>query len=42
LLGDPAEALTLAGAGRERVRERFLADRHFVGWLRVLRAVLDG
>ena len=37
ILENPAEALTLAAAGRERVRERFLADRHFTGWTGALR-----
>ena len=36
LLADPAEALTLAAAGRERVREHFLANRHFIAWSRTL------
>jgi trehalose synthase len=37
LLRNPASALTLAAAGRERVRDRFLADRHFVEWTAALR-----
>ena len=35
-LDDPALALELGGAARERVRARYLADRHFVSWARVL------
>jgi trehalose synthase len=41
LLGNPADALTMATAARERVRERFLADRHFVEWTAALRGALD-
>jgi trehalose synthase len=41
LLANPAEALELAGAGRERVRARFLADQHFLGWMRVLTGLLS-
>jgi trehalose synthase len=40
LLDDPVQAHALARAGCERVRERFLADRHFVQWVAVLREVL--
>jgi trehalose synthase len=40
LLEDPARALTRAAAGREHVREHFLADRNFVQWVAVLRGVL--
>ena len=36
VLDDPALALELGGVARERVRARFLADRHFVSWARVL------
>lgn len=36
-LADPALALKLGAAGRERVRARYLADRHFVSWVGVLR-----
>ena len=37
LLADRAFALALGAAGRERVRERYLADRHFVSWVELLR-----
>lgn len=40
LLGDSAQANALARAGREHVRERFLADRHFIQWVLALREVL--
>jgi trehalose synthase len=40
LLQDPAEALALGAAARETVRERFLADRHFVGWTAALSKAL--
>ena len=36
LLDDPALAFELGSAARERVRARYLADRHFVSWVRVL------
>ena len=36
LLRDPATAVELGAAGREHVREHFLADRHFRGWTRLL------
>jgi trehalose synthase len=36
LLSDPAEGLCLAAAGRERVRERFLADRDFIAHTHLL------
>lgn len=42
LLDNPVQAHELGAAGRERVRERFLADRHFVQWIAVFRAVLAG
>ena len=37
LLADPVLGLELGAAGRERVRARYLADRHFVSWIDVLR-----
>jgi len=37
LLADPVLGLELGAAGRERVRARYLADRHFVSWMEVLR-----
>jgi trehalose synthase len=40
LLANPGEGLELALAGRRRVRERYLADRHFVGWMGALGATL--
>src|SRR5690606_11375793 len=36
LLADPARALAMGAAARERVRERFLADRHFIEWAAIL------
>jgi trehalose synthase len=36
LLSDPALALELGAAGREQVRARYLADRHFINWVEVL------
>ena len=36
VLDDPALALELGGAAQERVRARYLADRHFVSWMQVL------
>ena len=33
LLDDPTQAKALASAGREHVRQHFLADRHFVQWV---------
>jgi len=36
VLDDRALALDLGLAARERVRARYLADRHFVNWTRVL------
>ena len=42
LLDDPALALELGGAGREQVRARYLADRHFVNWIDVLRRLPVG
>ena len=42
LLADPALALELGGAGREQVRARYLADRHFVNWIDVLRRLPVG
>ncbi len=41
LLDDPAEASALGAEGRERIRGRFLADRHFVAWIAALRAAVD-
>ena len=40
LLADPLLGLELGAAGRERVRARYLADRHFVSWIDVLRRLL--
>ena len=40
LLDDPTRAQALASAGREHVRQHFLADHHFVQWVTVLREVL--
>jgi trehalose synthase len=40
VLLNPAEAFELAAAGREHVRSRFLADRHFVEWDRALISVV--
>lgn len=40
LLAHPAEALTMATAARERARERFLVDRHFIEWTSALRRAL--
>ena len=37
VLADPVLAGELGAAGRERVRTRYLADRHFVSWMDVLR-----
>ncbi|HEX5983646.1 MAG TPA: glycosyltransferase [Solirubrobacterales bacterium] len=37
LLADEDRARALAAAGREHVRENFLADSHFVNWIAVLR-----
>ena len=37
LLADPVLGLELGAAGREQVRARYLADRHFVSWIDVLR-----
>jgi hypothetical protein len=42
LLDDPALALELGGAGREQVRARYLADRHFVNWIDMLRRLPVG
>lgn len=39
LLDDEPRARTLGAAARERVRDRFLADRHLVEWAEVVRAV---
>ena len=36
LLADPVLASELGAAGREHVRARYLADRHFVSWMEVL------
>ena len=41
VLADPVLAGELGAAGRERVRARYLADRHFVSWVDVLRRLLD-
>ena len=41
LLDDLAEASALGAEGRERIRGRFLADRHFVAWIAALRAAVD-
>lgn len=40
LLANPGEALTMATAARERARERFLANRHFIEWTAALRGAL--
>ena len=40
LLANPGGALTMATAARERARERFLADRHFIEWTSALRGAL--
>lgn len=40
LLDDSVQAHALATAGREHVRKRFLADRHFVQWVAMLRESL--
>jgi trehalose synthase len=40
VLQDPGEALALGVGARERVRERFLADRHFVSWTAALSKAL--
>ena len=37
VLADPGAARELGTAARERVRERCLADRHFISWMEVLR-----
>jgi len=42
LLADPARALELGTAGREQVRSRYLADRHFINWIEVLRRLPVG
>jgi trehalose synthase len=42
LLSDPALALELGAAGREQVRAGYLADRHFVSWVDVLRRLPVG
>ena len=39
LLADRALALEVGAAGRERVRARYLADRHFVSWMALLRGL---
>ena len=36
-LADPVLARELGAAARERVRARYLADRHFISWMEVLR-----
>jgi trehalose synthase len=36
-LADPVLARELGTAARERVRARYLADRHFISWMEVLR-----
>lgn len=36
LLRDTERGAALGRRGRERVRERYLADRHFIGWTRIL------
>ena len=41
-LADPTLALELGGAGREQVRARYLADRHFVNSIDVLRRLPVG
>jgi trehalose synthase len=41
LLADRALALELGAAGHERVRARYLADRHFVSWMELLRRLPD-
>jgi len=41
LLADPLLGRELGAAGRERVRARYLADRHFVSWMEVLRRLPD-
>jgi trehalose synthase len=40
LLDDPEQASALGRAGRERVRSRFLADRHFIQWTAMLNEIL--
>jgi trehalose synthase len=40
-LADPVLAFELGAAGRERVRARYLADRHFVSWMELLRRLPD-
>jgi trehalose synthase len=37
VLADPPAAAALGAEGRERVRARYLADRHFVSWMALLR-----
>ena len=39
LLADRALALEVGAAGRERVRARYLADRHFVSWMALFRGL---
>jgi trehalose synthase len=36
LLADPDSARAFGAAGHERVRERFLADRHLIAWTDLL------
>jgi trehalose synthase len=40
-LADPYLAFELGAVGRERVRARYLADRHFVSWMELLRRLPD-
>lgn len=42
LVRDPALAITMGAAGRDRVRERFLVTRALADELRLLHAVLEG
>ncbi len=42
VLADPEMGHDLGIRGREHVREHFLADRQFAGWIRILDAVLRG
>jgi trehalose synthase len=40
LLCDRVRAAALGRHARERVRERYLADRHFAGWMRIIAAAI--
>ena len=40
-LADPVDAFSAAAEGHERVRRRYLADRHFVDWIALMSGLLD-